>query len=409
MPILHHLEETYQNLRQHQLRSVLTGFGVTWGIFMLVILLGIGEGFYKGVARQFEGYAQNSMQFWAGQRTAGDQIMFTAPLLDKLSKSVAGIKHTTPIVGGYQSSWLAYKGVDYNQALIKGVSYSYAQIGQLALEQGRFLNTRDEIFSRQVCVIGKQVQRVLFKTENPIGKFISVNGQCFQVVGTLVSGDALNQEEHKSVFVPFHTFYKTFNWGTEFWRFRASLRPGVNAQAVESDIRAYLAKQLHFDPANERTLYVYNLGKRAQEFHNLFRSIHLFLWIVGVCTLLGGAVSVSNMMLVGVKERTQEIGIRKVLGASHQEILLMILSESVFISLASGIVGMVAGIGGIQAINKLLDHVDPDKKLLIAYLEIPYSAIAASLALLVVVGAIAGLMPARKATSILPIKALNTE
>jgi len=341
--MLHHLEETYQNLRQHRHRSVLTGFGVTWGIFMLIILLGAGEGFYNGVARQFAGYAQNTMRFWGGWRKAGDVILFTAPLLHKLSKNVAGIQYVSPVAGGYQPSWLTYGHEYYDQALIKGVSCKHAKVGQLALSQGRFLNPRDEALTRPVCVIGQQVQQILFKGESPIGKFINVNGHYFQVVGTLAGGDSFNREERQSVLVPHVVFCKAFNWGAEFWHFRASLMPGVNAQAIEQDIRTYLAEQLYFDPTNKRALHVYNLSKEAQSFHNLFRNIRIFLWVIGICTLLGGIVGISNMMLVGVKERTQEIGIRKVLGASYQEILLMILSESVFISLAAGIVGVVAG------------------------------------------------------------------
>ena len=349
------------------------------------------------------------MRIWAGQRAAGDQIMFTAPLLYKLSGNVKGIKNITPVVGGRQSSLLTYGREDYNKALIRGVGFSYASIGRLALAQGRFLNSRDEALARPVCVIGKQVQRTLFKDEAPIGKFISVNGHYFQVVGTLAGWNPFNRGERKSVLIPFQTFCKTFNWGTEFWHFRLSLRPWKNAQAAEDGIRAYLAEQLCFDKEDERTLEFFSTAKQAQSFDSLFGSIRIFLWIIGILTLLGGAVSVSNMMLVGVKERTQEIGVRKVLGAGYQEILLMILSESVFISLTSGIVGILAGMGSIQVINKLLDYMDPDEALLIAHLEVQFPAIVASLALLVVVGAIAGLMPARKATSILPIKALNTE
>lgn len=405
---LYYLEETYHNLRQNKLRSILTGLGVTWGIFLLVILLGVGEGFYHGVFRNFSGYAQNSIWFWNGQRASGDALLFTAPLLDKLQGRIASIKHITPVVWG-QSSLLNYMGEDYNKASVKGVGTSYDQVGQLVLEKGRFLNHRDSTYSRPVCVIGNDVQSTLFKREDPIGKFINVNGYYFQVIGSLDKEATFNREEQRSVLIPLHTFYKTFNWGAEFWHFRISLQPEAIAQVVEEQVRTYLAEQLCFDKTDRRTLYAANFGKQAQTFNKLFHGVRIFLWTVGLCMLLSGVMGVSNMILVLVKERTQEIGIRKVLGASSQEILMMILSESIFISLTSGIVGMLAGIGSIYGINRILDYIDPTQSLLLAHLEFKFSAAIAALLILVLAGAIAGIMPAKRATAILPIKALNTE
>ena len=409
MLAFHYLEEAYEQLRQHKLRSSLTGFGVAWGIFLLVLLLGVGEGFYRGVYRQFSGYAQNNMWFWGGQRVAGDYIRFTAPLLNKLQNSIAGIACITPVYREFGPSLLNYLGEDYNNASLKGVGISYDQVGQLVLGQGRFLNSRDEAFTRPVCVIGNDIQSTLFKSKNPIGKFISINGQYFQVVGTLDKEAAFNREEQKAVLMPSNTFRKTFNKHTGFQHFRLSLQPQAVASTVENKVRTYLAEQLCFDKADRRTLYVFNLGKQAQSFDKLFHGVRLFLWVVGGCMLLSGVIGVSNMMLVLVKERTQEIGIRKVLGASTQEILLMVLSEAILISLAAGTVGMLAGVGSIYGLNRLLDYVDPSQQLLIAHLAFKPSTAITALILLVIAGATAGLVPARRATKILPIKALTSE
>ncbi len=405
----HYLEEAYQNLRQHKLRSILTGFGVTWGIFLLVVLLGAGEGFYQGVFRKFSGYAQNSMWFWGGRRAAGQRVTFTAPLLEKLKRNVAGIKHVSPVAGGYQRGFLSYQGEDYSQASVKGVGISYDQVNQLVVGEGRFLNVRDELSTRPICVIGHDVRSTLFKKEDPIGQFMSVNGCYFQVVGTLDQEAPFNRDEQKSVLIPLQTFHKTFNWGAEFFHFRILLQPGAVSQAVEDKVRTYLSEQLCLRKLDTKTLYVFNLSKQAQNFEGLFRGVRTFLWVIGACMLLSGVVGVSNMMLVIVKERTQEIGIRKVLGATSKEILMMILSESIVISLIAGIVGMLAGIGSLYLINRILDHIDLTQSLLIAHLVFKFHAAIVALLILIIAGAIAGMMPARKATAILPIKALNTE
>ena len=409
MSAFYYLEETYQNLRQHKLRSILTGFGVAWGVFILVILLGAGEGFYHGVFRQFAGYAKNCAWFWGGQRVAGDAVLFSAPLLSKMQHSIAEIQHIAPVAWGDQSVLLRYMREDYHQASVRGVGAHYAQISQLVLKKGRFLNHRDEAAARPVCVIGHDVQRILFKKQDPIGQFLRVGGYGFQVVGTLDKDAAINRNEQKSVLIPFQTFCKTFGQGTECQHFRISLRPGAIAQTVEQEVRTYLAQQLFFDPSDAKALHIFNFGRETQNFNELFSGIRTFLWAIGVCLLLSGMMGVSNMMLVHVKERTQEIGIRKVLGASSKEILAMILSESIFISLTAGIVGMVAGMGAIYLLNKMLDYVCPAQSSLMAHLAFKLPEAIVALLLLVIAGAIAGVVPAKKATAILPIKALNTE
>ena len=210
------------------------------------------------------------------------------------------------------------------------------------------------------------------------------------------------------VWVPIQWVQKIYGF-TEFWSFCASLQPGADAQAVEDQVRAYLAEQLRFDKTDAAALYIANTNKETKKFNALFNIIRLFLWIVGISMLLSGVVGVSNMMFVLVKERTQEIGIRKVIGASAQEILMMVMTEAVFISLVAGIIGMLAGVGSIHLLNRLLDYVDPMQQSTLGSLVFHPSAAIAALILLVIAGAIAGLLPARRATAILPIKALNSE
>ena len=163
------------------------------------------------------------------------------------------------------------------------------------------------------------------------------------------------------------------------------------------------------DKSDAKALYAFNFGKETQKFNDLFGGIRTFLWAIGVCLLLSGMIGVSNMVLVSVKERTQEIGIRKVLGANYKEILAMVLSESIFISLTAGIMGMTAGMGAIYLLNRVLDYIDPTQSLLIARLAFKLPEALVALLLLVIAGAVAGIIPAKRATNILPVKALNTE
>lgn len=398
MSIRYYLEESFANLRQNKLRSILTGFGVAWGIFLLVLLLGAGESLYNGTSKNFSRYAENFISFWSYPSPC------TTPLLNKLQANVEGIEHIAPAIW-FGSPQLRYQGEDYVAENLRGVGTHYAQIMKLALDQGRFFNQRDETLTRQVCVIGHDVKTALFKENDPIGKFISVDGRYHRVIGTLDSNTSFNKEFQKRVFVPMQWIQKTYGI-TGFSQFLVSLKAGVSAQAVEDKTKTYLLEQLYPGKTESNKIYTHNNKKQVEEFNALFNVIRLFLWIVGICMLLSGIVGVSNMMFVLVKERTQEIGIRKVIGASSREILLMVMTEAVFISLVAGIVGMLAGVGSIHLLNRLIDYIDPS---MLGQLVFRPSAAIVALVLLVVAGAVAGLMPARRATAILPIKALNSE
>ena len=400
MSIRYYLEESFANLRQNKLRSTLTGFGVAWGIFLLVLLLGAGESLYNGTSKRFSRYAENFIHFFSRHPC-------TTPLLDKLQANVEEIEHVAPYVGA-GSPKLRYQGESYSANYLQGVGIHYTQIMKLTLDEGRFFNYRDGALTRSVCVIGHEVKTTLFKKENPIGKFISIDGRYHQVIGTLDGDAAFNKDYQQEVFVPIQWIQKNYS-RTEFHTFFVSLKAGVSAQKVEEKVKAYLLEQFRVGKTESAKIYTYNNKKQVEEFNALFNVIRLFLWIVGICMLLSGIVGVSNMMFVLVKERTQEIGIRKVIGASAREILLMVMTEAVFISLVAGIIGMLAGVGSIHLLNQLMDYVGPMQKSSLGHLVFRPSAAIAALILLVVAGAVAGLMPARRATAILPIKALNSE
>lgn len=408
----HVFKESLQNLRAYKLRSLLTGFGVVWGIFILVILLSVGEGFYNGVFEKFKGYAHNVLWCWGRESQEGERIRFSLSALRSLERSVPDVQYAVPVVNfGRSNAMYSQYGTRFYGDL-KGTQAYYQQAGLLEIVKGRFLNSRDEALARTVCVIGHQLCEALFGDRDPIGEIVTVEGVCFRVVGVFDKDALGNRDVHSSLVTPIQTLSNTTNPGVQdhFGHFQASMRSDArDPEQVEQAVRAHLASQLGFKSTDKEAVHFFNLSQRMQSFHSLFHSIRVFLWGVGLCILLSGVVGVGNMMLVVVKERTPEIAIRKVLGASTRDILGMILAEAVCISVLSGIIGMSMGYVCIALGNTLLEHIDPKQELLLGHLEFKPSAAVAALAILTSAGVLAGILPARRATAILPIKALNSE
>lgn len=408
MSVVYYLEETYQNLRHHKLRSVLTGLGVTWGIFILVILLGAGEGFANGVMRRFSGFARNVITCYSGYTPERGWIQFKVPWLNQLRHSVLGIQYITPL--SYSTCDISHRGKHQKKQVVSA-DVCYHKIAQLELKKGRFLNNQDAICARPVCVIGDRIKNTFFKGEDPLGKFIDVEGIHLQVVGVLNKDAPLNNRDQDHVLIPFQTFARLYNPDilNTCYEFKILLQPRADSKRVEKAIRMYLNENLQLTNADTDAIHIWNVNAMVNMHQNLFRNIRLFLWVIGICILLNGLLGISNMMLVAVHERTQELGIRKVLGASARETRIMILSEAICISLVSGVVGMVAGMGVIHVLNGILDYMYHGTNAMMDHLVFRLPVALAALFLLVITGAIAGIVPAKRAMAILPIQALNTE
>lgn len=408
--IFHYVEETFQTLKQHKARNVLTGFGVAWALFIFVLLAGLGEGVEKGFSKKFAGYVQNSMKIICWNFQNGFRG-FTQEVVGNISKVVHGVKAASPEVHGWSTETIFYKGREFGNATIWGVSACYAEVSKLELSPGgRFINERDEALNRPVCVIGSAVKDILFWNEDPVGRYIDVNGTFLQVIGMLEPGVTFNEAAKDRVIVPAETGRILFGWPFFFYReILVLLKPKVNSLDVEKELKDYLSKCTKFDPNDPKTHFVANISKQVNDFNNMFLTIRLILLLVGLCLLLSGVVGISNMMLMTVRERTKEIGIRKVIGAKSREIMFMIISETIIISLISGSVGMLAGLASIFGLNKILEQVNQGGKVLIAPMEFHWPLALGALVVLVIAGGLAGVAPARRATAILPIKALNAE
>lgn len=401
-------QEIFSSIRRHKLRTILTALGVFWGIFMLVILLGAGQGLQNGVAYEFRDDAINSV--WVRRGTTsipyeglpkGRRVVFNNDNYDYLStfENIEALTGRYYLSGGNQMVRYGKKSLSF---MTTGVHPGHKTIENSILVEGRFINERDIREVRKVVVIGLPVQKELFAERNAIGEMISIGGISYKVVG--VYKDIGGEEEMRTLYIPISTAQKVYA-GTENIH---QLMFTVDGLSVEEThqltevIREDLARQLQFDPADRRAMFVFNLAEEYQEFQNLFAAIRIFVWFVGLGSIIAGVIGVSNIMLIVVKDRTKEIGIRKALGATPYSIVSMILQEAVFITAIAGYFGLLAGVGVIYLIGEM--EVD--------YFRNPSVNLGVALAatvVLILAGALAGLMPALQAAKINPVVAMKSD
>jgi len=403
-------QEIFSTINKNKLRTFLTGFSVAWGIFMLIILLGSGRGLQNGVQHQFASEATNSLWVYQGQTTkpykgtnAGRSIQFTNADYTRTKRLD---KHINHISGRYYagSKTISYKH-NYGSYNIRAVNPGIKYIENTDITSGRFLNRLDMEHFSKVMVIGDVVRKDLFKNgETPLGKYVKVGDIPFKVIG--VFKDAGGNGEMRKVYIPVSTAQRIFNGGNRLNQIMFTVGDATLNQTkqIEKKLRAEFAQVHHFDPSDRRAIRISNNLDEYKKVMNLFLGIRVFIWIIGIGTIIAGIVGVSNIMMIVVKERTKEIGIRKALGATPKSIVGLILLESVVITSLAGYLGLMAGVGLLELVNKYMPPSDffrnPEANISIAL---------TAMALLVIAGAIAGFIPAKKASSIKPIDALRDE
>ncbi len=413
-------QEIYHVLRKNKIRTFLTAFGVFWGIFMLVIMLGSGNGLENGVTQNFGDMATNSVFIWTQQTSIpykgfprGRRYHFDNEDTKALAHSIPEIKYLAPRIqaGGYMQTNNVTRGLKSGIFNIMGDYAVFNQIDPLNILQGRFINDNDIAEKRKVAVIGTRVVDILFKKdEKPVRQYIQIQGVYFQVIGVFKSkrnGEQANQE-NQNIYLPFTTLQKTYNYGNAVGFFSITARDGIPVSVVEEKaIR--LLKQRHFiAPGDESAIGHFNLKKEFDQMQGLFFGIRLLVWIVGIGTLVAGVIGVSNIMLVVVKERTKEIGIMRALGATPAKIITQIIMESVVLTTFAGYFGLSIGVGLLELINYLLGSTGANTEMFL-HPGINFSVAVTALAILVVAGALAGFIPAKRAVSIKPIDALRAE
>ena len=410
--------EIWLTITRNRVRSLLTGFGVFWGIFMLVVMMGSGTALQNGIMRGVKGFATNTSFFYPeptskpykGFRKGRNWIMHNSDV-EAIRQNVRGAQILSPILfGGRQAGNVIYgdRAGAYN---VRGLHTDYSSIEMQRLSYGRFINYVDILHKRKVCVIGTRVYEELFKKgDNPIGKLIRVKGIYFRVVGVTegVSNISIGGRSSESVFVPLTTFQQAFNQGDAVHFLAVMIQNTIPIEQVENEVKAILRTQNKVAPDDEAATGSFSLAKEFQMFDMLFLGIAMLVWIVGIGTLLAGVVGVSNIMLVTVRERTREIGVRRALGAKPIKIVMQIMTESLLLTALAGLLGLSAGVGLLHAIDALLAaNPNPDRFFIDPHINFGI-AIAATAALLVS-GLLAGVIPTLRALKVKAIDAIRDE
>lgn len=407
------LSDVFYSVTHQKLRSFLTGFGVAWGIFILVLLLGASGGLEKGILQLLNGYAQNSMWMYGGRSTADKAknkftkpVVFNSEMLGQLTNNFTGsIEYISPDV--IVPDKITFREKIAN-AQIHAVFPAYFQIKILKTTEGRLLTPGDDRQKNQVAVIGEQVRNQVFGNKPAIGQELQIGNSFFRVVGILKGGTIFSQADQNSVFIPFNSAIGCLNVKDEFTVFGFTLRGNCLSSKAENHLKHYLGRMMSFDPNDTNAIYVFNFDQQVKSFRKLFTGLNIFLWFIGICLLLSGVVGVSNIMFVIVNERTREIGIRKSVGAKRKNIISMVLVESAAITVLAGFVGIILGAGVLSlAEYGLRKLVDAD--FLIKETSINLGTVAGALMILIVSGLIAGFIPAQRAAEIQPIEAMRAE
>ena len=408
-------QEIFSTISKNKLRTFLTSLGVFWGIFMLIFLLGMGKGLENGVYKDFDFKATNIMYVNTYKTSiahdgykAGRYIRMTTDDLRAVQQSIPEVDKVAPRndIGSRLINYREKRG-EYN---IRGEETDLINIESNSVHKGRFINQKDLDESRKVVAIGTTVKEQLFGEDNPIGKHILIAGVDFQVIGVYgpIRKKEWTKRDMESVTIPLTTLDKTFGVGNQIDWFICSAKEGESVAALETKVRALIKERHHIAPSDAQAVNGFNLEEEFNQINGLFLGIKLFLWFVGIGTLVAGIVGVSNIMLIIVKERTKEIGIRKALGATPGSIINMILTESVFITALSGYLGLAFGtfiIGGLDAIMKMND-IDAEN---FYQPEVNLSVGIGAIVTLVVAGVLAGLIPALQAARVDPVIALKDE
>jgi putative ABC transport system permease protein len=401
--------EILETLGKNRLRTCLTGFSVAWGIFMLIVLLGSGTGLMHGIEWSFRDDAVNSIWVFGGQTSTpyrgfkpGREIGFDNDDYSGITGSLAGVEHRTARF--YLSGpTTVRRGKESGNFDVRAVHPGHQHLERTIVRSGRFLNELDVRELRKTAAIGERVARALFGDASPVGSYIEINGIPFKVVGTF--GDDGPESETEKVYIPISTAQRVFNGADRVHQFMFTTgHAGLpQTEAMSAAVRGDLAERHDFAVEDERAVFVSNLNERFARFVALMGGIRAFVWIVGLGTILAGVVGVSNIMMISVRERTKEIGVRKALGATPWSIVSFILQESVLITSIAGYVGLVLGVVTVEAMAANIEHEifrRPEVDLAVAF---------AAVALLVIAGTAAGLVPAVKAAKIRPVEALRDE
>ena len=408
--------EIIDTLTRNKSRSFLTGFGVFWGVFMLVALMGGGKGLKEMLEKNFEGFAQNTVFIW-GQQTSKAYKGFRKGRwwsmdyndIHRLRQRVPELDVVAPVLfSPWNTVSTAYYGEQKTTPRVQGTSPEYAKVVAPKLYYGRYINEVDMQEHRKVCVIGKKIYKELFKEGgDPCGKSIRIDSTYYEVIGVDYASTNMNinGRAEEKVTLPLTLMQQLYNRGNQVDMLVATGRKGVVMSSIADRIREAVTMAHFVDPTDEQGAMVFNTEVLFQMLDNLFRGVNFLIWLVGLGTLLAGAIGVSNIMMVTVRERTTEIGIRRAIGATPRMILSQIISESIVLTLVAGMSGILFGV----IILQMLEMGNTEDGIVTAHFQVGFWTALAAALMVSLMGVLAGLAPAARAMSIKPVDAMRDE
>lgn len=406
-------KEILDTITRNKSRSILTGFGVFWGVFMLVALIGGGQGLKQLLQSNFEGFATNSAIIFSQKTTKayhgfrkGRYWTMTSQDIKRLKEQVPGLDVVTPQLSQWGTS--AIRGDKKCSGPLKGMMPEYQLIDAPVMRYGRYINEMDVREDRKVCVLGKQIYKTLFPENiDPCGKVIRVDSTYYTVIGVDygTSSMSINGSSQNSIVVPYTLLQRLYNRGDEIDLICLTAKPGVVISEITPRIREVVARPHDIDPTDEKAVTVFNTEVLFGLLDNLFKGVNFLIWLVGIGTLLAGAIGVSNIMMVTVRERTTEIGIRRAIGATPKVILSQIISESIALTAVAGMSGILFAV----AILQMLQLANTTDGIEAAHYQVDFWTALGAVAMLMVLGILAGLAPALRAMNIKPVDAMRDE
>ncbi|OEY73011.1 ABC transporter permease [Salegentibacter salarius] len=413
--------EIIEALSSNWFRTLLTAFGVMWGIFILVILLAAGKGLENGVKKGFGGIATNTMFMWTQTPSKpykglpkGRNYNFKTGDVEALRENVPGLRFISPRnqLGGFGGNNNVVRGLQTGAFNVYGDYPEIIQQEPMDVTAGRFINYLDIEEKRKVAIIGEGVRRELYeKDEEVLGTYLKINGVNFMVIGTYKKkggGGGNAEEAQKEIYVPFTAFSQAFNMGDTVGWMAITAHDENSITSLKSRILDLIKSRHSIHPEDDRAVGNFDLYEEFNKINGLFVALKAVAYFVGILVLLSGIIGISNIMLIVVKERTNEIGVRRALGATPWSIRGQILMESIFLTIISGMAGIIFATGIIAAVNYALSGMDTSE-MMFANPSVDLGVVLTALAILVCSGLLAGLIPAQNAIKIKPVDALRTE
>lgn len=403
-------QEVYDSMSKNKLRTGITMVGVWWGILLLIALLGAAKGMENSFNRIFGDFATNSVFVW-GQSTSmpfkgfqeGKRVRLKLSHVDKIKDNIAGIEFVVP---RNRNQALVVRNFLSGNFSVNGDYPLLDQIQKKKMIEGRFINQNDINLNKKVAVISEDIYKQLFeKDENPVGAYVQMNSINFTIIGVFQNGN-VNMGPSSDVHIPFTTFQQIYNQGDNIGWMVITGKPEYNIKQIESDTKLLLRNLNKIHPRDKRAFGSFNLGKEFAKVTGFLTGMQFLTWFVGIATLIAGVFAIGNILLITVKERTKEIGVRRALGATPFEIKRQIVVEAVFLTIMSGLLGIISGGWILIFIDRAWGQGD-DATLVNASVSI--SVVFIALIILVILGTLIGLIPAFKATSVKPIEALREE